>query len=163
MKQVICKSVFPRCTPGIAQVTWFNFTSDCSKLSLACANTPATAFMSLCDTNVYPRIYSLSTCVKPTAIAPKPRYCPLLPSQIRFPAWMLPLVSSRYTTAIAIKDNLIHSAETLPQCLDLAVSLICQSIPFCSADGQRLLIGITKQKCQSEISWLVLNDINKLY
>lgn len=113
--------------------------------------------MSLCDTNVRPHTYGLSTCVKPTATVYKSGYCPPLPSQIKFPAWMLPLVSSRYTTALAVKDNLINSAGILPHCLDLAVTLICQSIPYCSPDGQRLLIGITKQKCQSEISWLVLN------
>ncbi|EDV23264.1 uncharacterized protein TRIADDRAFT_58363 [Trichoplax adhaerens] len=112
------------------------------------------AFMSLCGTNVHSHTYSLLDCTKPSDMYHWPKYCPPLPTQIRFPQWMLPLLSSRRTTAIAVKSNLIQTHGLYHQCLDQATTIICQSIPFCSSDGKRLLSGTTKQDCISKTSCL---------
>ncbi|EDV23265.1 uncharacterized protein TRIADDRAFT_58365 [Trichoplax adhaerens] len=163
IKKVLCRFSFPQCVPTNKTVIWYNTASVCSQMNSICGKA-ALNFTYMCARS--PKIESLTTCVSPprmnmTAGRPtggptsgQPR-CPTLPPNIKFPKWILSVLSNRrLRSAMSIKASIGGFNNISNQCIQRSVDAVCRSVPYCSPDGTKLLLSMNEKTCESRTNCL---------
>lgn len=153
LKEVLCKGSLPKCSDDRKTASFLNYRSACSSLS-SCGsnlvNLNGLNTQSLCQESG--QQFTLTRCLKSPLTSLNTQYCGALPKDIAFPAWIQPVLF-RQTAVISSLKSTFDSSKVSASCTNQWITMTCTSTPFCSSDRKKIVSGVTKQQCDSAISW----------
>ena len=157
LKNTICKASLPQCSADRTTVTFPDYSAGCSN-SLSCAVATTTLHINanfqtmLCGQSG--RTYSLTRCQSASVTTYNSDICGNLPSNIKFPEWMVPLIPLQSSNIDTFKQRLMNISAT-DSCIKNWMKVSCNSIPYCTADSSKIVGVATTQSCQAALNWYV--------